>query len=405
MMLKKNEKIVSFIVIQLIIFAISALTLELYLKHLEYPDAVRMKQGDIAVTDTFENPQGDEIIVRTNILGMRTNHTPKSVENKKNKVLIFGDSQAWGWGVNEDESFISIAERQSEYTLINASQPGKEPEFYGLFIDKYLELYQPNSVVLMLFPNDVVGTTARENWIPEKIEYEKRFEKQFSVFPRLQTFVTYKVDKLKTIYKTKSSQSGQTRNPNLGSLNALLERSHLTASQKDNFVNEHGLNSLRSFYDNKYISDALLVGPQYPDFWQDSFDLESEVAKDKFEAMKKVVLYLRDASIARNVKFNVIYLPSPHEYSEQYYHNYYDLFDVVLNPEWSRGKTKQLRELEAFAYENDINFEAFLDDYIKFPDRHEMYFQIGDVHLNKLGNQNAAKVFLKYLRENASNLI
>lgn len=114
------------------------------------------------------------ISVSINSRGDRDDDYPdKKPENTygKKRVIVTGDSFAWGFGVEKNERFSEIIENQySNLEVINTAVSGysTDQEFLKLVSD--IEALKPDLVILLLHKNDFGGNTS-----PNEYGYEKPF--------------------------------------------------------------------------------------------------------------------------------------------------------------------------------------------------------------------------------------
>jgi hypothetical protein len=75
----------------------------------------------------------------------------------KYPILALGDSFTEGWGVNGNENYIEVANRQldSNHKIRNLGIHGASPVFYLLQLPILLEEYKPKTIILQLFDNDI----------------------------------------------------------------------------------------------------------------------------------------------------------------------------------------------------------------------------------------------------------
>jgi hypothetical protein len=82
---------------------------------------------------------------------------PPSVEGKRN-VIVLGDSFAWGWGVEDDESFAEqMMQVDDAFNVYNLGGPGYGTDQEYLLLRSFLEQHpylEPEAVVLQFFEND-----------------------------------------------------------------------------------------------------------------------------------------------------------------------------------------------------------------------------------------------------------
>jgi lysophospholipase L1-like esterase len=105
-------------------------------------------------TDEFDTT------VRVNSLGLRDREIPYEKAAGTYRVLVLGDSQTFGVGVEAEESYPKVAERLLEAAgrkveVINAGVPGTGTAHQLDFLERDGWRYAPDAVVVGFFYNDV----------------------------------------------------------------------------------------------------------------------------------------------------------------------------------------------------------------------------------------------------------
>lgn len=80
------------------------------------------------------------------------------------RIVVLGDSTAWGWGVEAEERFSDLLERQLVgWEVINLANPGYSTDQELLLLETEGLGYRPDIVLLLFDRNDVVeGNNARQ---------------------------------------------------------------------------------------------------------------------------------------------------------------------------------------------------------------------------------------------------
>jgi len=75
------------------------------------------------------------------------------------RILLLGDSTAWGWGVNEEQAFATLVERAlgPDLEVVNLSVPGYSTDQQVLQLESEGRRYQPDLVLLALVHNDLLA--------------------------------------------------------------------------------------------------------------------------------------------------------------------------------------------------------------------------------------------------------
>jgi lysophospholipase L1-like esterase len=105
---------------------------------------------------------------RTNEHGLRDrNRSAKRLGSKR--VLVMGDSYAWGYAVAEDEAFPQTAERllkergHSDIEVINGGIPDYNSRQERQLLERLMPIYAPDEVFLAYVVNDAEPSTAMPN--------------------------------------------------------------------------------------------------------------------------------------------------------------------------------------------------------------------------------------------------
>lgn len=105
--------------------------------------------------------------VVTNSRGIRNEEFETDKPENTTRVLIIGDSYAFGWGVNRSDRFSNLLEKklneesENTYQVINSGVPGYGMEDYFLYLKHRGLKYNPDIVVVNFGPNDWLS---RERW-------------------------------------------------------------------------------------------------------------------------------------------------------------------------------------------------------------------------------------------------
>ena len=80
----------------------------------------------------------------------------------KSKVLFLGDSFVFGWGVEQDQSFVSRLEAEGRWSLYNAGIPGDGFRQYEARAELHIPQLKPDLVVLCTYANDFTDLLYQE---------------------------------------------------------------------------------------------------------------------------------------------------------------------------------------------------------------------------------------------------
>lgn len=126
---------------------------------------IRMVPGkEQRITNTFSQVSADrsrQYLVRSNSLGFRSEEITSEKSKDTFRILIFGDSSSFGWGVDDGDTYASVMKRELErlspgrkIEVLNFSIPGDSSEFGRLIAEKYAKSYAPDLIVIGFGAND-----------------------------------------------------------------------------------------------------------------------------------------------------------------------------------------------------------------------------------------------------------
>jgi hypothetical protein len=103
------------------------------------------------------------ISVSNNSRGLRDDEYPLERTGKK-RMLVLGDSFAWGFGVELPQRFSEILEaRHSDWEVINAAVSGYSTDQEYLYLKERGSAFQPDVVLLVMHENDFLGNVESEH--------------------------------------------------------------------------------------------------------------------------------------------------------------------------------------------------------------------------------------------------
>ena len=119
----------------------------------------------------FETPQFSTV-VRINEDGLRDRRHSYESQNDIERILVLGDSFAWGYGVEESERFSQMLEESLEVEVINAGVSGYSTDQELLWYKSEGVKYETDLVILVIAGNDVGDN---EQQLVSTIYYKPKF--------------------------------------------------------------------------------------------------------------------------------------------------------------------------------------------------------------------------------------
>lgn len=111
----------------------------------------------------FRHPDFD-VDVRINAAGLRDDDYPLA-RTSRHRMLVLGDSFAWGFGVELDERFSEIIERNNpDWEVINAAVSGYGTDQELLYLREKGLAYRPDVVLLVFHENDLENNARSEEY-------------------------------------------------------------------------------------------------------------------------------------------------------------------------------------------------------------------------------------------------
>lgn len=119
----------------------------------------------------FETPQF-RTDVRINERGLRDRSHSYDRQDATQRILVLGDSFAWGYGVEESERFSQLLEKSLDVEVINAGVSGYSTDQELLWYENEGIKYETDLVILIVTGNDV-GDNDRQ--LVNNIYYKPKF--------------------------------------------------------------------------------------------------------------------------------------------------------------------------------------------------------------------------------------
>ena len=119
----------------------------------------------------FETPQFSTV-VRINEDGLRDRRHSYESESDIERILVLGDSFAWGYGVEESERFSQVLEKSLDVEVINAGISGYSTDQELLWYKNEGIKYETDLVILVIAGNDVGDN---EQQLVSTIYYKPKF--------------------------------------------------------------------------------------------------------------------------------------------------------------------------------------------------------------------------------------
>lgn len=127
---------------------------------------VRLKPNlDTNIKNTFAGISSEKVKgfhIRSNSLGFRGPEPSSSNNSSANfRIVVYGDSSSFGWGVEEAERFdhvmlnqLKLLQPQTNFELVNFAIPGDSSEYGRLIFERFSAQYPADLLILGFGAND-----------------------------------------------------------------------------------------------------------------------------------------------------------------------------------------------------------------------------------------------------------
>lgn len=265
-------------------------------------------------------PEQLDYTLDTNAYGFRGPDWDLSASRKN--VVILGDSFAFGWGVQWEETIGKILERNLQktdraYQVINLAMPGWEIDIIVRSFELYKDILKPVAVVYVFCPNDLLGGMKKISATEYDLEYhpqpddEKNFQamvarqqpgyRSWNKFYRSSYLKAYHSRVIKRLFSKRTSASlSMDKAPDGYSFTPPIEpplKSTLTEERKEFAL--YCLNRLRKDAGKSHLylldtSDKSIL------FRKDAPDNRRWVLREFSQNNKKLVSFIDFESFVRN---------------------------------------------------------------------------------------------------------
>ena len=111
----------------------------------------------------FDRNREYQVWLRHNSAGFRSPEIAREAPPDRTRLMVVGDSQTYGTGVENDEAYPAVLERlDPSLQVINAGVPGYGPDKQLLLLRETIGTWSPDLVVLAFFWNDLFDARQAE---------------------------------------------------------------------------------------------------------------------------------------------------------------------------------------------------------------------------------------------------
>ena len=297
-------------------------------------------------------------IVKINSHGFRGRNYTYDKESNIKRILLFGDSETFGQGVDEQDMLNVVMEKQLNtgdymtYEVINLSMPGTGTLAQEqIFIHDGLK-YSPDIVIFFLTSNDLIDNV---NYVTtrKKQKAGPRRRSSYIKSTHLYAFVKWQ---LRPYFL---------RSP-------LLRKILLIFYNPSTTEDLPGI--IEQWYTEKWINDGL------------------PLMKDSFERINSL-------SKKNNIELIIAVTPNHPQFNK----NYEELLKIIVSRSYAdkfmEDPQKPQRIIKEFCKSRSIHYIELLDDFRNLSQNSDILLKhVHDGHLNKRGTLEIARILIRELR-------
>ncbi|MBK6604815.1 MAG: hypothetical protein IPG24_04860 [Leptospiraceae bacterium] len=357
---------------------------------------------------------------KTNSLGIRN---PEITEKKGKRILVLGDSFVFGWGVNEEYTFVRLAEKKLQakdpnITLVNTGIPNTGPENYLPMYRALRDKLKPDLVVTVLYPNDVTdsGPTVFLEAIKNALSKKKTIRFAFFIMPKASDyFLKYFLARMNqginsdaestTLQKQNDSpppppkiltaEQVKTKKEEYRKLiYVLAESMGVKKDRVSQWLIEIGDENLTLAAEGKISPKILLTGLLSPDFYEENLDLKKKQI-DRYGRMLELIDTIRKETSERKEQFGLVYIPSELQYDAKKTELHKRL-GVITQERWLTEVSALEQSLKEYVDKNQISYLNLTSIFREESHGKELNFPF-DLHLNNNGNAVVVEPFVKFI--------
>lgn len=332
--------------------------------------------------------------LKTNSLGIRYAEIPLQKESPDEvRIAVIGDSFVEGEGVEARDTFSAKLERiykknGENIRFINCGIRGAGPNEYLEVLNTVAIPYHADKVLLCLFANDLEDTYSAFDWTKRtslKVYLEGIFPR---LYPLLRKFYHDQLDRW-------TPQS-------VDVISETLKQAELEQIPQDKisaWLKRLPDWDVRMANEERTGQHRLTAGLLEPDYWTMALDVDSQLAKVKWRAMRRILDRIRLICLSKNIELRVMFFPSPYQYDPSF-DPLPEALGVQVRKEWLNGRVLLQEHLEQWADENSTAFLDVTNDLRKRHNEHGalLNYRI-DIHWTPAGHAVVTRAVLHWLKK------
>jgi lysophospholipase L1-like esterase len=268
---------------------------------------------------------------------------------------------------------------------------------YGrLFLEIGLE-YNPDALLICLFPNDIADTPAKLSQMPFSARHHipSGIKKMaYTFWPRIYTLLKRFLIQRHYLSKTRTSDfiakiTRQAEKQN-------IPQSHIAAWKES--VPQELVNAVnQGRFNGSFLSYPLL----YPKYWPDSIDISSDLAENKWRNMTLILSKIFAKAKQSGVEAAMVFIPSPFMYNPGQHDekNPWIITGAEIDKRWLTEDTEIQIRLRQWTKENDVPYLDLTPILRKVIQSNQNLNYELDGHWNNIGHQVAAEAIASWLSD------
>jgi len=343
---------------------------------------------------------------RTNSQGLRYREAPLRKESPSElRLLVMGDSFTEGIGVDAQDRFTEILEREASgperrVSLINCGLGGQGPFEYARMCHDVGLRYEADGALFVLYANDVWDTSPHAD-----VRVSASGRAYFRV-PRI-GWARW-VHALWPRFYTLLKQFQYARSQRMVFQEADDWASYILGEARSRGIPEERIRGWRERVPARYFQAAnqhrfngwiLARGLLDPDLWVQSMDISDPEAEAKWNAAARILAASVELCRRRKLWVGFVYTPSDFEI-QQTWRPMMETAGFTVRDQWKTNTTELEKRLAAWAREHSVPFLSLTEHFRSAARRRPgaLYFPL-DGHWTPAGHRTAADALLPWLRD------
>lgn len=341
----------------------------------------------------------------TNSQGLRYKEIPlKKTSPSEKRIIVIGDSYTQGFGVEQDKTFVHLLETRyrssgQDVYLINGGLGGTGPVQQMRMLFNVGIKYNPDAVLICVFPNDVYDTTDSADFVPsiEPVP-EKRVgfgRLAHQIYPRVCTIIAQ--------YKRHKELAHRTESKDIvGTVSEEARQKGISEEAIDAWQKRVPERFLDAANKNEFNGSILAAGLLKRDYWTASLDIDSPFAKQKMANMMATLDLTVSKCRDMDIDVRMVFIPCPFMFNEAFHSedNLWVKVGVEIREAWLSETTNLQKDLGKWTMSKSIPFLDLTETFrrAQAADKNYLNYEF-DSHWNAMGHKIAAETIGKWLEE------